>query len=143
MYPDATFTLRLSYGQVHGWDEQGRQVAAFTDIGGLFSRATGSLPYLLPQSWVLAEPRLDQKMPLDFVTTNDIAGGNSGSPVIDRDGRLVGLVFDGNIHSLGGDFWYDARYNRAVAVDMPALLDALRTVYAMNGLAAELSAGHG
>ncbi|HEV2110503.1 MAG TPA: S46 family peptidase [Gammaproteobacteria bacterium] len=143
IYPDANFTLRLSYGQVRGWDEQGRQVAAFTYIGGLYARATGSAPYLLPQSWVLAEPRLDQKTPLDFVTTNDIAGGNSGSPVIDRDGRLVGLVFDGNIHSLGGDFWYDARDNRAVALDMSALLYALRTVYAMNGLAAELSAGHG
>ena len=142
-YPDATFTLRLSYGQVRGWDEQGRPVAAFTDIGGLFARATGSAPYLLPASWALAEPRLDQKTPLDFVTTNDIAGGNSGSPVIDRDGRLVGRVFDGNIHSLGGDFWYDPKDNRAVAVDMPALLDALRTVYAMDGLAAELTAGHG
>ena len=141
-YPDATFTLRLSYGQVRGWDEQGQAVPAFTDIGGLYARATGSAPYLLPPSWMLAEPRLDRKTPLDFVTTNDIACGNSGSPVIDRDGRLVGLVFDGNIHSLGGDFWYESKDNRAVAVDMPALLDALRTVYVMNGLAAELSTGH-
>jgi hypothetical protein len=141
IYPDATFTLRLSYGQVRGWDEQGQPVPAFTDFAGLFARATGAAPYLLPPSWLLAEPRLDRKTPFDFVTTNDIAGGNSGSPVIDRDGKLVGLVFDGNIHSLGGDFWYDASDNRAVAVDMPALLDALRTVYAMNGLAAELTPG--
>jgi Peptidase S46 len=140
-YPDATFTLRLSYGQVRGWDEEGQPVAPFTDIGGLYDRATGSAPFMLPQSWVTAKPRLDLKMPLDFVTTNDIAGGNSGSPVIDRDGRLVGLVFDGNIHSLGGDFWYDARDNRAVALDMPALLDALRKVYAMNALAGELTTG--
>ncbi len=139
-YPDATFTLRLSYGQVRGWDEQGQPVGAFTDIAGLYDRATGNAPFLLPQSWVAAKPRLDLKMPLDFVTTNDIAGGNSGSPVIDREGKLVGLVFDGNIHSLGGDFWYDARDNRAVALDMPALLDALRKVYAMNTLATELTA---
>jgi len=140
IYPDATFTLRLSYGQVRGWDEQGQPVAAFTDIAGLFDRATGSAPFMLPPSWLVAKPRLDLKMPLNFVTTNDIAGGNSGSPVIDRDGKLVGLVFDGNIHSLGGDFWYDGRDNRAVALDMPALLDALLKVYAMNGLAGELTA---
>ena len=140
IYPDATFTLRLSYGQVRGWDEQGQPVPAFTDIAGLYDRATGSAPFMLPQSWLVAKPRLDLKMPLNFVTTNDIAGGNSGSPVIDRDGKLVGLVFDGNIHSLGGDFWYDARDNRAVALDMPALLDALRKVYALNVLAGELTA---
>ncbi|HEV7165444.1 MAG TPA: S46 family peptidase [Gammaproteobacteria bacterium] len=143
IYPDATFTLRLSYGQVRGWDEQGQPVPAFTDFAGLYARATGSAPYLLPPSWLAAEPQLDAKTPFDFVTTNDIAGGNSGSPVIDRDGKLVGLVFDGNIHSLGGDFWYDARDNRAVALDMPALLYALRKVYAMHALADELSAGHG
>ena len=143
IYPDATFTLRLSYGQVRGWDEQGQPVMAFTDFAGLYGRATGSVPYLLPASWQAAEPRLDPKTPFDFVTTNDIAGGNSGSPVIDRDGKLVGLVFDGNIHSLGGNFWYDARDNRAVALDMPALLDALRRVYSMNALADELSTGHG
>ncbi len=143
IYPDATFTLRLSYGQVRGWDEQGQAVPAFTDFAGLYARATGNPPYLLPPRWVAAEPALDAKMPFDFVTTNDIAGGNSGSPVIDRDGKLVGLVFDGNIHSLGGDFWYDARDNRAVALDMPALLYALRKVYTMPTLADELSNGHG
>jgi hypothetical protein len=143
IYPDATFTLRLSYGQVEGWQEQGRTVPSFTDFAGLFARATGSAPYLLPQTWVTAAARLDPKTPFDFVTTNDIAGGNSGSPVIDRDGKLVGLVFDGNIHSLGGDFWYDAKDNRAVALGMPALLISLRQVYGMYALADELSPGHG
>ena len=141
IYPDATFTLRLSYGQVRGWDEQGEPVPSFTDFGGLYARATGTAPYLLPPSWQFAEPRLDLKTPFDFVTTNDIAGGNSGSPVIDRDGKLVGLVFDGNIHSLGGDFWYDPNDNRAVALDATALIDALHKVYGMDALAAELTSG--
>lgn len=142
IYPDATFTLRLSYGQVLGWEEDGAKVPAFTDLAGLYGRATGNAPFALPQSWVQAEPQLDHATRLDYVTTNDIAGGNSGSPVIDRDGKVVGLVFDGNIHSLGGDFWYDGGLNRAVAVDNQALLAALRKVYNMPALADELVAGH-
>jgi hypothetical protein len=142
IYPDATFTLRLSYGQVRGWEEDGAPVAAFTDIAGLYGRATGSAPFALPPSWVQAESSLDPSTRLDYVTTNDIAGGNSGSPVIDRDGRVVGLVFDGNIHSLGGDFWYDGGQNRAVALDNAALLAALRKVYGMPALADELVNGH-
>jgi hypothetical protein len=142
IYPDATFTLRLSYGQVRGWEEDGARVPAFTDLAGLYGRATGNAPFALPPSWVQAEPQLDSATRLDFVTTNDIAGGNSGSPVIDRDGRVVGLVFDGNIHSLGGDFWYDSGLNRAVALDNQALLAALRKVYNMPALADELVNGH-
>jgi len=141
-YPDATFTLRLSYGQVRGWDEPEGPVPTFTDFAGLYARATGSAPFQLPQRWLDARPRLDLKTALNYVTTNDIVGGNSGSPVIDRDGKLVGLVFDGNIHSLGGDFWYDARSNRAVALDNAALLAALRKVYGMPQLADELVNGH-
>ncbi len=141
-YPDATFTLRLSYGQVRGWDEQDKPVASFTDLGGLYDRATGTVPFRLPQRWLEARPRLDEKAALNYVTTNDIVGGNSGSPVIDRDGHMVGLVFDGNIHSLGGDFWYDGSRNRAVVLDNSALLAALRTVYGMNALANELVNGH-
>jgi hypothetical protein len=140
-YPDATFTLRLSYGQVRGWDEQNQPVPAFTDFAGLYSRATGSDPFALPRRWLDAKPRLNPKTAFDFVTTNDIVGGNSGSPIIDRDGDMVGLVFDGNIHSLGGDFWYDAADNRAVALDNGALLAALRNVYGMGQLADELVNG--
>ncbi|MGE5625525.1 MAG: S46 family peptidase [Bacillota bacterium] len=142
-YPDATFTLRLSYGQVQGWEEGGRKVPAFTDFAGLYARATGSRPFRLPPSWVAAQASLDGDTRMNFVTTNDIVGGSSGSPVIDRDGEVVGLVFDGNIHSLGGDFWYDPASNRAVALDNRALLAALRKVYAMPALADELSNGHG
>jgi hypothetical protein len=142
IYPDATFTLRLSYGQVQGWQEEDQRVPAFTDLAGLYARATGSAPFALPPRWLAAEPQLPPATHLDFVTTNDIVGGSSGSPVIDRDGKLVGLVFDGNIHSLGGDFWYDAGENRAVAVDDQALLLALRKVYGMSALADELVTGH-
>jgi len=141
-YPDATFTLRLSYGEVQGWQEAGETVPAFTDFAGLYARATGNAPFRLPPSWVAAEPLLESSTPIDFVTTNDIVGGNSGSPVVDRDGRIVGLVFDGNIHSLGGDFWYDPASNRAVAVDNRALLAALRKVYSLPQLADELVNGH-
>jgi len=142
LYPDATFTLRLSYGQVQGWSEDDRKVPAFTDFGGLYGRATGSAPFALPPRWLAAEAQLPPATHLDFATTNDIVGGSSGSPVIDRDGKLVGLVFDGNIHSLGGDFWYDGGENRAVAVDDQALLMALRKVYGMTALADELVNGH-
>ena len=141
-YPDATFTLRLSYGQVEGWQEDQRPVPAFTDFAGLYARATGNAPFLLPPSWIAAEPVLDTATHFDFVTTDDIVGGSSGSPVIDRQGELVGLVFDGNIHSLGGDFWYDPTNNRAVALDNRALLAALRKVYALPALADELVNGH-
>jgi hypothetical protein len=137
-YPDATFTLRLSYGQVAGWQEQGAQVEPFTRLGGLFERATGADPFRLPERWLAARPHLDPATPMNFVTTNDIIGGNSGSPVVDAAGRLVGLIFDGNIHSLGGAFSYDGSNNRAVAVDAAAMLEALNRVYMAPGLAAEL-----
>lgn len=141
-YPDATFTLRLSYGRVQGWEEGGEPVPAFTDFAGLYARATGSRPFRLPQSWLTAKPALTSVTHFDFVTTDDIVGGSSGSPVIDRDGDVVGLVFDGNIHSLGGDFWYDPDNDRAVALDSGALLAALRKVYALPALADELVNGH-
>ncbi len=141
-YPDATFTLRLSYGKVVGWQEKGAAVAPFTDFAGLYRRATGADPFKLPDSWLRAQPALDLSTPMDFVTDNDIIGGNSGSPVIDRDGHAVGLIFDGNIHSLGGDFTFDANNNRAVAVDTAALVEAVRKVYKLPVLADELANGH-
>ncbi len=142
IYPDATFSQRLSFGQVKGWDENGKPVPPFTDFAGLYERATGSDPFRLSQSWIDARPHLDLKTRFDFATTNDIIGGNSGSPVIDAKGHAVGLIFDGNIHSIGGDFAYDGAQNRAVAVDSAAILTALRDVYKNQTLAGELVRGH-
>lgn len=142
VYPDATFTMRLSYGQVKGWQEPGRDVAPFTTFAGAYQRATGSDPFRLPERWIQAKDRLNLDTPFDFSSTNDIIGGNSGSPVINRDAEVVGLVFDGNIHSLGGAYWYDERLNRAVSVDSAALLEAVRVVYDLPALADELKTGH-
>ena len=142
VYPDATFTQRLSYGTVKGWNENGKPVPAFTHFRGLYERATGSDPFKLSKAWLDAKSLLDLNTPFDFVSTNDIIGGNSGSPVIDAQGRAVGLIFDGNIHSLGGDFTYDPSENRAVSVDTAALLAALQTVYKNQKLADELVHGH-
>ena len=141
IYPDATFTERLSFGTVAGWNENGHEVPPFTTFAGLYDRATGSAPFDLSDAWLKARSRLDLGTPFDFVTTNDIIGGNSGSPVIDRNAHVVGLIFDGNIHSLDGDLIYDGAQNRAVAVDSAALLAALRGVYDDRWLADELLAG--
>jgi hypothetical protein len=137
-YPDATFSPRLSFGTVRGWTEGNRTVAPFTTIGGMFERATGREPFELPGSWLKARSRLDPATPLNFTTDNDIVGGNSGSPLLNRDARLVGVVFDGNIHSLAGDYWFDERVNRTVALTGAAILEALEKVYGARRLAAEL-----
>jgi len=136
--PDATFTLRLSYGAVMGFPSQGRSVPPFTTIAGLFGRATGAVPYALPQTWLAAKPKLDLATPMNLTTTNDIIGGNSGSPLIDQNARVVGLVFDGNIYSLGGEYGYDGARNRAVSVDSRALLAGLRTVYHFDRIVTEI-----
>ncbi|MDQ6628276.1 MAG: S46 family peptidase [Pseudomonadota bacterium] len=136
--PDATFTLRLSYGVVKGWTEAGVPVPAFTRIGGAFDRATGAEPFALPATWLAAKSRLDLSTPLNLVSTNDIVGGNSGSPMLNRNGELVGLVFDGNIHSLGGSYGYDPILNRAVAVDSAGILEALDKIYSAQALVNEL-----
>lgn len=140
VYPDATFTQRFSFGEVKGWEEKGVPVAPFTQIGGAFTHATGSYPFALPQSWLAAKDSLDPGQRMNFTSTNDIIGGNSGSPVINARAEIVGLVFDGNIHSLGGNYWYDARLNRAVSVHSGAILEALRKVYHADRLAAEIEA---
>lgn len=139
-YPDATFTLRLSYGKVKGWQEGERGVPPFTYFKGAYQRNTGAPPFALPASWLNARPKLDMNTPFDFVTTNDIIGGNSGSPVINRDAELVGVAFDGNIHALGGAFGYDGNVNRAVILDSAALLSALRNIYHADALLRELNA---
>ena len=128
-YPDATFTPRLSYGQVKGFSADGIAVTPLTRMAGLFDRATGQDPFALPASWLKARASLDLSTPMNFSTTNDIIGGNSGSPVVDREGRVSGLIFDGNIYSLGGDYSFDGSVNRAVAVHSAALLEALDKVY--------------
>lgn len=136
--PDATFTLRLSYGAVMGFPSQGRLVPPFTTIAGLFGRATGAVPYALPPTWLAAKPKLDLATPMNLATTNDIIGGNSGSPLIDQNARVVGLIFDGNIYSLGGEYGYDGARNRAVSVDSRALLAGLRTVYHFDRIVTEI-----
>ena len=142
-YPDGTFTLRLSYGQVKGYVENGKQVSPFTELRGLFVRGDEHKqkpPYKIADSWMKARGSLNPTTPFDFVSTNDIVGGNSGSPVINVKGEMVGLIFDGNIQSLPGYFVYDQAVNRAVSVDARGMLEALRVVYKANWLADELTA---
>jgi Peptidase S46 len=139
--PDATFTLRLSYGAVKGFPNlAGGQVPPYTTIGGLFGRATGAPPYVLPRSWLDARPALNLSTPMNLSTTNDIIGGNSGSPLVNARGEIVGLVFDGNIFSIGGDYGYDPIRNRTISVDSRALLEALAKVYHADRLVTEIIA---
>jgi len=138
IYPDATFTLRFSYGTVKGWKEAGKDVPPFTDFGGAFAHATGSDPFKLPDGWYAAKDKLNLATPFNLVSTNDIIGGNSGSPLVNAKGELVGLIFDGNIHSLGGAFGFDESNNRAVSVDSAALLEAMDKVYGAHAVANEM-----
>jgi hypothetical protein len=140
-YPDATFTLRLTYGQVKGWREGTRDIAPFTTLAGAFERATGREPFALPRSWLDAKDRLGLATPFDLATTNDIVGGNSGSPLVNARAELVGVIFDGNIHSLGGEYGFDPANNRAVAVDSRAVVETLGKVYGARGLLEELGVG--
>ncbi|MGQ0502585.1 MAG: S46 family peptidase [Panacagrimonas sp.] len=139
VYPDATFTLRLSYGEIAGWQDKGRAVPPFTRVSGAFERHSGFDPFALPASWIEARDRMDMTQPLNLVSTNDIIGGNSGSPVINRKAEIVGLIFDGNLPSLGGSFWYDETLNRSVSVHSGAIIESLRSVYDAGPLADELS----
>jgi len=140
VYPDATFSLRLSYGAVEGWNEKGTAVAPFTTFPGLFDRATGKPPFDLPDRWIAAQSKLSSKTVFDFSTTNDIIGGNSGSPVIDAKGDVIGAAFDGNIESLGGDYWYDGSVNRTVVVSTASIAEALKKIYRQDRLVKELIA---
>jgi V8-like Glu-specific endopeptidase len=138
VYPDATFSLRLSYGVIRGWNERGTPVKPFTDFAGLFDRATAYDPFKLADTWVAAQKNLNKKTRFNQVSTNDIVGGNSGSPLINAKGELVGLIFDGNIQSLGGSYFYDESVNRAVSVHTAAISEALRKVYKAEHLVKEL-----
>ncbi|MGC1458235.1 MAG: S46 family peptidase [Steroidobacteraceae bacterium] len=141
--PDANFTLRLSAGSVQGWREGEAVVAPFTQLRGLFARANGYEPFALPKRWLEARGQLNLDTPLDLSTSNDIVGGDSGSPVLDAQANIVGVVFDGNIHSISGTYWYSPLDNRAVALDSAALLEALRVVYGARALLRELGAPQG
>ncbi len=139
IYPDATFTLRLSYGKVAGWTYNGATVAPFTHFKGLYARATGQAPFDLAPHFAAAEGKYDEDTVFDYVTTNDITGGNSGSPVVNARGEVIGAAFDGNIHSIGGDFAYDGSVNRTVVVSTAAVTVALDKVYGDQPLLKELT----
>jgi hypothetical protein len=140
VYPDATFSLRLSYGRVAGWTEPGRTVPPFTNFGGLYQRTTGQPPFQLAPRWVDAKGKVDDKTVFNISSDNDIIGGNSGSPLINAKGEVIGAIFDGNIHSLGGEYFFDPKVNRAVSVSTAAMTEALTKVYGRNALVAELTA---
>jgi hypothetical protein len=140
-YPDATFTLRLSYGVVRGYEQDGAQIPALTDFSGLYQRATdhqNQAPFDLPQRWVDKKSALNLATKFDFVSDADIIGGNSGSPVVNKENEFVGIIFDGNIQSLVLDCIFADKQARAVSVDSAAIIEALRKVYDANELANEL-----
>ncbi|QRN92852.1 S46 family peptidase [Archangium violaceum] len=141
LYPDATGTLRLSYGSVKGYMEDGKKVEPFTTMGATFDRHTGEDPFALPKSWLAAQKDLTASTPMNFVTTNDIIGGNSGSPIISKDAEIVGLVFDGNRQSLGGEYGYDETANRAIGVHSEALVESLKKIYKADRILEELRPG--
>jgi hypothetical protein len=140
VYPDATFSLRLNYGTVQGWVEGDVPVEPFTRLGRAFERATGTSPFKIPDSWMKVRDQLDMGTPFNMSTNNDIVGGNSGSPLIDARGHVVGLMFDGNIHSIAGDYWFDPSKNRAVAVHPAIIREALDKVYGAKALLEEMGA---
>src|SRR5499427_8534365 len=140
--PDATFTLRLSYGAVKGFEEGGKKIPFSTSLGGAYTHAEehGSKPpYELPDSWLKAKSKLTLTTPFNFVSTTDIIGGNSGSPTVNKKGEVVGIIFDGNIQSLVWNFFFDDKQGRAVSVDSRGIIEALRKIYGAEGLANELT----
>jgi hypothetical protein len=142
MYPDATFTPRLAFGPIRGYRENGKEVMPFTDFAGLYRHSAehnNRPPYQLPARWLEKKTALDLKTPLNFAAALDSTGGNSGSPVINRDAEIVGLLFDGNIQSLIGDYVYDETQNRSLCVDSRGMIEALRKVYGADQIADELT----
>lgn len=146
VYPDATFSLRLSIGTVAGYDQEGESLAPFTTIGGAYEHERGrggEPPFELPRSWALAKPRLNLDTPFNFVSTNDIIGGNSGSPVFNREGELVGIVFDGNRYSFLWSTIFSQERGRSVSVDARAIIESLAEVYRARALVSELMGSAG
>ena len=138
-YPDANFTLRLNYGSVQGWLEDGVPIAPMTYLDRAFERASGAPPFKIPDTWMRIKDQLDMRTAFCISTNNDIVGGNSGSPLLDASGRLVGLMFDGNIHSVAGRYWFDPANNRAVALHPAIIRLALDKVYGAHYLLSELT----
>jgi len=141
VYPDATFTLRLGFGTVRGYAMNGTEAPPKTTFYGLFDRSLGfegKVPFQLPDSFIENRNKLDLSTPLNFVNTCDTTGGSSGSPVINKEGEIVGVIFDGNIESLVGDYIYNEETNRSVAVHIAAMIEALRNIYDATQLADEL-----
>src|SRR5207248_528816 len=144
VYPDATFTLRLAFGTTKGYTENGQPVPAYTTMEGLYKRSAEQQnkgPFELPKRWVERKEKLDLKTPFNFVCTADIIGGNSGSPVVNAKGEVVGLIFDGNIQSLVWDFLYTEEQGRSVSVHSQGIVEALRAVYDADALADEIVGG--
>ena len=142
--PDATFSLRIADGVVSGYPDNGTEAPPFTTLYGLYDRHyshAGREEWALPEAWIRAEPDLDLTTRINFASTADIIGGNSGSPVLDAELEVVGVVFDGNAESLPGDYIYLPERNRSVAVDARAILEALDVVYDMDRLVLELTTG--
>ncbi len=142
-YPDATFTLRLAFGVVKGYEQDGEQIPPGTTFGGAFEHAAkhlGQEDFVLPKSWDEAKSKLNLETQLNFVCTADIIGGNSGSPVVNRNGELVGLIFDGNIQSLTSDYLYTDTQGRAVSVSAVGIREALKSIYGATELVKQL--GH-
>jgi hypothetical protein len=140
-YPDATFTLRLAFGTVKGYEEEGKKVEPWTTMGDTFrhAEAHGSKePFALPESWLKSRSKINASTPFNFVSTADIIGGNSGSPVINKAREVVGIIFDGNIHSLVLDYAYSDAKARAVSVHSSAIQESLRKIYDAGALADEL-----
>ncbi len=140
VYPDATFTLRLSYGAMMGWNEKGEDVRPYTEMSRAFERATGTAPFRIPETWLENVHKIDMKTPSNFTTNNDIVGGNSGSAMLDRDGNIVGLAFDGNIHSISGSYWFDTRMNRTIGVHPRYMRLAMEEIYGAKALLKEIDA---
>ncbi len=138
IYPDATFTLRLSYGGMKGWVEKGQEVRPWTELSRAFERATGEPPFKIPERWIAAKDALDMTTRANFTTNNDIVGGNSGSPMLNAKGEIVGLAFDGNIHSISGTYWFDDRMNRSIGVHPAYIRTALEKVYGAKALLEEI-----
>lgn len=141
VYPDATFTLRLAYGSVKGYREGDTAVPPWTTLGGTFKHAAAhgnAPPFELPPRWVKGQDKLDSSTPYNFVSTADIIGGNSGSPVVNRKGEVVGLIFDGNIPSLVWDYAYSDEQGRAVSVHSQGIIESLKKLYDADKLVAEL-----
>jgi hypothetical protein len=140
--PDATFTLRLSMGTVKGVAAAGAETPYFTKLGGMFERAADRAhtpPFNLPESWVAAKDRLKLDTPFNFISTNYSIGGNSGSPVVNRAGEFVGIIFDGNIHTLVWNYAYTDTLARSVSVDVRGIIEAMRTIYGADALVGELT----